>query len=145
MSADRRNPHPLRAPNGGRSWPDLAGSRGRIGQGAADRHNAECHKAGAPQAADKAKLQPTHCWAPAEGDAEFTSQPGGQVLALRDVTLTQLIISINVLEPGLTLHLDGDGGLGFVDQSGEPSPFSGNLTILGATLRFAAVSSIILV
>lgn len=139
MSADHEDPSGRHSPRGG-GWQDLAGSWGRTGQVAATRRRAP-----SPGPASKAEVPPARCWAPAEGDATFTGQPGQDVLALRDVTLTQLIIAINVLEPGLSLHLDGDGGLGFIDQSGEKSRFSGNLTIRGATLRFAGVTTLILV
>ncbi|MDP3417528.1 hypothetical protein [Falsiroseomonas sp.] len=140
MSADHENPSGRHSPRGGRGWQDLAGSWGRTGQAAATRG-----RAGSPCPAGKAEMPPAHGWAPAEGDATFTGQPAQDVLALRGVTLTQLIIAINVLEPGLSLHLDRDGGLGFNDQSGAKSRFSGNLTIRGATLRFAGVTTIILV
>jgi len=141
MSADQDNPSPWRGPRGGRGWHDLAGSWGRTGQGAATRRS----DSPARPATGKAGVQPACCWAPAEGDAHFAGRPAADVLALRGVTLTQLIIAINVLEPGLSLHLDRDGGLGFVDHGGEKMPFSGDLTIRGATLRFTGVTNIILV
>ncbi len=139
MSADHGKTSPWRGPRGARGWKDLAGSWGRGGQ-------PPCRNPRPPRrSAALMTAQPASSWSPADGDADLVGQPGQDVLALRGVTLTQLVIAINVLEPGLSLHLDGDGGLGFVDQSGESRPFSGDLTIQGATLRFTGVASIILV
>lgn len=165
MSADNKKPSLWRGPRSARGWHDLARSWGRGSWGLAGKGNGPHRTHALPRLAPEVlpevlpelapELAPeapqsavparaAACWSPADGNAEFVGQPGQDVLALRDVSLTQLVIAINVLEPGLSLHLDADGGLGFVDQSGEPQPFSGDLTIHGARLRFTATLCITL-
>jgi hypothetical protein len=116
------------APN----WQDLAGDWGRGGRRAPARR---------PRQASPAVACAS--WSPMDGDAQFQGVAGQDVLALRHVTLTQLISAINVLEPGLSLHLDQDGGIGFLDRQGEPASFSGDMTIRAATLRFFTVSKLL--
>ncbi|MGX9966591.1 hypothetical protein ACVFYP_24920 [Roseomonas sp. F4] len=83
-------------------------------------------------------------WSPMDGDAMFKGAPGMDVLALRHVSLSQLVYAINILEPGLSLHLDQDGGIGFLNRMGEATPFSGDLTLNDSTLRFHSVSKLLL-
>lgn len=115
----------------------LLGSRGRTESG--NRHGATMRRpprARAPEACVS--------WNPLDGDALFHGAAGQDVVALRHVTLTQLLSVINVEGQGMSLHLDRDGHLGMLDREGKSIPFSGDITLHGATLRFAAVTRLLL-
>ncbi|MBU8536875.1 hypothetical protein [Falsiroseomonas tokyonensis] len=137
MSTDHPKPTSLL---GSRGWQDLAAGWGRRGRSRDRRHTDPAARPAAPRATP----QPACIWSPRNGDAQFTGQPGQDLLMLRDVTLTQFIIAMNLREPGLSLHLDADGGIGFIDRAGEPCVFSGDLTLNGATLRWDGVLRIVL-
>ncbi|MBU8544358.1 MULTISPECIES: hypothetical protein [Roseomonadaceae] len=132
MSMDQGKASGRRDGSTARNWREMAGDWGRGSRRAPARH---------PRLATPAVACAS--WSPMDGDAQFQGVAGQDVLALRHVTLTQLISAINVLEPGLSLHLDQDGGIGFLDRKGEPAPFSGDMTIRAATLRFFAVSKLL--
>ncbi|WP_439599309.1 hypothetical protein [Falsiroseomonas sp.] len=159
MNAGRSKPPTRRGLRAARSWLDLAGSWGRAGanQAVAHRPGAAAggqkeagRKAGGRASATPARLpgigpaEAAASWDPADGDAYFQGWRGADVLTLRQVTLTQLISAINVRQAGLSLHLDRDGGIGFIDRAGEPCAFSGDLTLRGATLRWDGVMRILL-
>jgi hypothetical protein len=124
----------------GRAWPDLTSALGRAAPAAVT-----ARPAGTPaNAAALGRIHAEPCWSPADGDATLAGRPGQDTLRLLDVGLVRLVAAIALDDPGLSLHLDGDGAIRFVGRGGEPVAFSGALSIGNATLRFANLLRIVL-
>ncbi|NKC34520.1 hypothetical protein [Falsiroseomonas selenitidurans] len=138
MAGDKGRITPRRAPRTSRGWQELAGSWGRAGPGGIGKRTT------ARAAPPAARSEPCASWHPADGDAHFQGLPGQDVILLRGISLTELVAGINLAEAGLSLHLDRDGGIGFVNRAGDSATFSGDLTAGGATLHFRDILKLLL-
>lgn len=124
----------------GRAWPDLSSSWGRPAPAPVPGR-----PTGTPAgAAALDRIRAPACWSPVEGDASLLGRPGQDTLRLLGVSLAGLAAAIRLDDPCLSLHLDAEGGIRFIDRDGEAVPFGGTLTLEGATLRFARMTRLLL-
>jgi Ca2+-binding RTX toxin-like protein len=83
-------------------------------------------------------------WGPGSGSDVFTGGAGKDTLAIA-VTFDQLRSALEVFEPGLSMSIDANNVITFVDSKGIPATFSGDLDFGREQVRFAGIERIELI